>query len=100
MISRRATDTATQFCMTAAASASPIHKAEANQIFSIPNPFSLARASACKIETINARDPQRGPASAENLAQGGQQKTRLAAGYTVTLPRVLTRQESSALSGG
>src|SRR5712691_6556211 len=54
MISRSATETATQFCITAAASARPIHRAEASQIFSIPNP-SFARTG----ERRQNRDHQR-----------------------------------------
>src|SRR5438128_444125 len=83
MISSSAIDTATQFCMTEAASASPIHTAEVNQILSMPHP-----------PWRTARDRLTGGAAREN-------GTRMREGIPPACgrdspPRHLTRQESSA----
>jgi hypothetical protein len=48
MISSSAIDTATQFCITEATSARPIHTAEASRIFSTPNPSSWRAQSGAK----------------------------------------------------
>src|SRR5215471_1317265 len=85
MISRSATETATQACSEAAISASPIHSADANQMLSIPNPFVR---------------PSPATGVFGSRACGGQNETRQSAGYKWTPPRIVTQQESSALAGG